>query len=435
MTIRVLILGAAGRDFHDFNVLFRGNPEYEVVGFTATQIPNIAGRRYPAELAGPAYPNGIPIFDEADLEVLIASHAVDEVVFSYSDVSHEHVMHLAARSRAAGAAFHLPGAATMLESSQPVVAVTAARTGAGKSPLSRKLREVLEADGKRVAVVRHPMPYGDLLRQRLQRFASYEDFDAHECTIEEREEYEHHIRKGAVVFAGVDYEEIVRAAEAECDVLLWDGGNNDLPFVRPDIWFCVLDPHRPGHEHRYWPGEANVRAADVLVLNKVETASQADIETVLENAAALNPSATVVQTASPIRVDDPGLIAGRRVLVVEDGPTLTHGGMAFGAGTLAARQHGSAELIDPRPHAVGSIVATFARYPHIGPVLPAMGYGDGQIAELSETIRRARPDSVVVGTPIDLLRLLDVDVPGVRVTYGVEVVSGPAWETILTDVY
>lgn len=431
MAERVLILGAAGRDFHDFNVLYRDNPGVEVMAFTATQIPNIEGRRYPPELAGPRYPDGIPIVPESDLERLIDVYDIDRVVFAYSDVSHEHVMHLAARAVAAGAAYELPGAATMVQSHLPVVAVTAARTGAGKSPTSRKVWHVLDAAGKRVAAIRHPMPYGDLVRQRVQRFASYQDLDDADCTIEEREEYEPYIEQGGVIYAGVDYEAILRLAEQEADVILWDGGNNDLPFYLPDLHLCVVDPHRVGHELAYWPGEANVRRADVIIVNKVDTAPEGSVDTVVANVTSVNPGATVVKARSPITVADPSLIEGKRVLVIEDGPTLTHGEMAYGAGVIAARRYGAAELIDPRPYAVGSIAATFDKFPHIGPLLPAMGYGDEQRAELAETIKRAQPDAVVVATPVNLLPLLDLDVPGTRVTYGVEVVEGPTFEELL----
>ncbi len=434
MPRRVLILGAAGRDFHDFNVLFRDDPEVEVVGFTAAQIPNIEERRYPPQLAGSRYPQGIPIYPEEELERLITDLAVEQAVFAYSDVSHEHVMHLAARVVAAGAEFVLPGDRTLLESPVPVVAVTAVRTGSGKSPTSRAVRRLLTGAGKRVAVVRHPMPYGDLIRQRLQRFAAYEDLERGRCTIEEREEYEPHIAEGSIVFAGVDYEAILEAAAAEADVILWDGGNNDLPFFRPTLHICVVDPHRAGHELRYWPGEANLRRADVVIVNKVDSAAAGAVAEVLDNVAFANPEAVVVQAASPITVEAPELIEGRRVLVVEDGPTLTHGEMAYGAGVLAARRHGAAELIDPRPHAVGSIAATFAAFPHVGTLLPAMGYGEEQIAELAETIRRADPDTVVVGTPIDLMRLVDVDVPSTRVSYDLEVVAGPSLDEILRPV-
>jgi predicted GTPase len=432
MADRVLILGAAGRDFHDFNVVYRDDPSTTVVGFTATQIPNIDGRRYPPELAGPRYPDGIPIFPEDDLEDLIGSLDVTEVVFAYSDVSHEHVMHLAARAVAAGASYRLLGDVAMLRSSKPVVAVTAVRTGAGKSQTSRKVRRILAEGGKKVAAVRHPMPYGDLVAQRLQRFATYEDLVAADVTIEEREEYEPYIREGAVIYAGVDYEAILRAAEEEADVVLWDGGNNDLPFYRPDLHICVADPHRAGHGLAYWPGEANLRRADVIILNKVDTAPPEGIETVLAAIASANPDATVIQAASPIRVDDPGLLAGKRVLVVEDGPTLTHGGMTYGAGTVAARQHGAHDLIDPRPHAVGSIVGVYEQYPHMGALLPAMGYGETQRAELSETILAAAPEVVVIGTPIDLAGLLSLDIPSTRVHYDLEELDGgPTLQDVL----
>jgi predicted GTPase len=426
MSKRVLILGAAGRDFHNFNVLYRDNPNVEVVAFTATQIPNIDDRKYPAKLAGSRYPDGIPIVPETELERLIGAYAIDSVVFSYSDVTHEHVMHMAARAVAAGASFELPDGETMVPSNLPVVAVTAVRTGSGKSPLSRAVWHALADQGKRVAAIRHPMPYGDLAAQAVQRFATYQDFIDADCTIEEREEYEPYIEQGGVIFAGVDYEAILRVAEMEADVILWDGGNNDLPFYRPNLHMCVVDPHRPGHELRYWPGEANLRRADVVVVNKVGTARPEDVDTVLRNVHHANPGAVVVEARSPISVADPSLIAGKRVLVVEDGPTLTHGSMAYGAGVIAAREAGAAELIDPRPFAVGSISDTFARYPHIGPLLPAMGYGQTQRGELAETIRKASPDSVVVATPVNLLPLLDVELPGTRVTYGVEIVEGPS---------
>ncbi|MFQ5967831.1 MAG: cyclic 2,3-diphosphoglycerate synthase [Acidimicrobiia bacterium] len=434
MAKRVLILGAAGRDFHEFNMAYRDDPSYEVIGFTATQIPNISERRYPPELAGDLYPAGIPIFPESELESIIRDRRVDEVVFAYSDVSHIYVMHLAARARAAGASFVLPGDVSRLTSRLPVVAVTAVRTGAGKSPLARRIRDLLVEAGRRVGVMRHPMAYGDLSRQRMQRFSSYEDLDLHSCTIEEREEYEHHIAAGAVVFAGVDYVEILQAAESESDLILWDGGNNDLPFLMTTIHFCVVDPHRPGHEVRYWPGEANLRAADIVVVNKVGTARPEDIDTVLANVGDANPEALIIKTESPIQVADPDLIAGKRVLVVEDGPTVTHGDMEYGAGVLAAKEYGATELIDPRPYAVGTVADAFAEYPHIGPLLPAVGYDREQIAELAETITRAEPDSVLVGTPIDLSRLLDIDVPTTRATYGIKVVDGPSWEEILAPV-
>ncbi len=432
MPTRVLILGAAGRDFHDFNVLYRGRPDVRVVGFTATQIPDIDDRRYPAELAGPGYPDGIPIHPEQDLEQLVAQEAVDLVLFAYSDVSHEHVMHLAARAVAAGASFSLVGDAALLASTKPVVAVTATRTGSGKSQTSRRVRRVLAAAGKRVAVVRHPMPYGDLLRQRVQRFATFDDLAAADVTVEEREEYEPYLREGAVVYAGVDYEAILRAAEEEADVILWDGGNNDLPFFRPDLSICVVDPFRPGHELRYWPGEANLRRADVVLINKVDTAPAEGVAEVRRNVADANPGAIVVEAASPITVEHPDLIGGKRVLVVEDGPTITHGGMAEGAGAVAARRHGAAELIDPRPFAAGSLAGVYAAFPHIGRVLPAMGYGPQQRSELEETIRAAAPDTVVIGTPIDLARVVDLgDLPRTRVFYELEITSGPTMDELL----
>jgi predicted GTPase len=432
MPTRVLILGAAGRDFHNFNTLYRANPDFEVVGFTATQIPDIDDRRYPPQLAGPGYPDGIPIRPEDQLERLIADHAVDLVLFSYSDVSHEHVMHLAARAVATGAAFSLAGDAALLTSTKPVVAVTATRTGSGKSQTSRRIRRILADAGRRVAVIRHPMPYGDLLRQRVQRFATFDDLDAASVTVEEREEYEPYVREGAVVYAGVDYEAILRAAEEEADVILWDGGNNDLPFYRADLAVCVVDPFRAGHELTYWPGEANLRRADVVIINKVDTAPAEGIEQVRHNVAAAAPDAVVIEAASPIVVERPDLIAGKRVLVVEDGPTITHGGMPFGAGALAARRHGAAELIDPRPYATGSLVEVYADHPHIGPVLPAMGYGEAQLRELASTIRAAAPEVVVIGTPIDLARIVDLgDIPATRVFYELEEVAGPTLDEVI----
>ena len=433
--VRTIIMGAAGRDFHNFNVLYRDDPSVRVVGFTATQIPDIAGRRYPPELAGAAYPDGIPIFEERDLERLIQRHRVDVVLLAYSDVTHEHVMHLAARSVAAGADFRLAGGETMLQARVPVVAVTAVRTGAGKSQTSRYVRRILIDAGRSVVAIRHPMPYGDLSRQRLQRFATAGDLDAAEVTIEEREEYEPYLREGAVVYAGVDYAAILDAASKEAEVIVWDGGNNDLPFIRPDLWICVLDPYRAGHELRYWPGEANLRSADVVVINKVDTAPQEGVDTVRANVAAVAPNASVIEAASPITVDDPGVIEGRRVLVVDDGPTITHGEMAYGAGAVAAHRHGAAELVDPREEAVGSIRDVFATYPHIGPVLPAMGYSDSQRAELEATIRNVQPEGVVIGTPIDLARVIDLNgIPSTRVRYELEQVAGPSFESLLQGV-
>jgi predicted GTPase len=415
---KVVILGAAGRDFHNFNVAYRGDEGTEVVAFTATQIPDIAGRVYPSELAGPRYPKGIPIVPEDELEALIARSRVDEVVFSYSDVSHETVMHLAARTVAAGADFRLLGAAaTMLPSRVPVVSVCAVRTGSGKSQTTRRVSEILRARGRRLVVVRHPMPYGDLAAQRVQRFATYADLDRHRCTIEEREEYEPHLDRGTVVYAGVDYGAILAEAEREAEIVLWDGGNNDLPFFRPDLEIVVADPHRAGHELRYWPGEANLRRAHVVVVNKVGTAEPEAVSQVVRNVEALNPRATLVLADSPVTLSDPEAIRGKRVLVVEDGPTLTHGDMAYGAGVIAARQHGAAEIVDPRPYAVGSLAETFRKYPATGPVLPAMGYGDAQIRDLEATVRATPCDAVVIGTPIDLRRLIAFDRPAVRVTY------------------
>jgi predicted GTPase len=418
MPHRVLILGAAGRDFHNFNVCFRNDAEYEVVAFTATQIPGIAGRRYPAELAGPLYPEGIPILPEEQLEDLIAKHQVDHVVFSYSDVSHQHVMHLASRANAAGADFILLGAdRTMLESRLPVISVCAVRTGCGKSPVSRRVVQALRDLGKQVVVVRHPMPYGDLVRQRLQRFAVMADLDRHHCTVEEREEYEPHLRNGTVVYAGVDYEAILAAAEQEAEIILWDGGNNDTPFFRSDLEIVVADPHRPGHELLYYPGEVNLLRADVVVLNKVDTAKPEDVETVRNNVRRVNPQAAIVETASRLEIDHPERIRGARVLVIEDGPSVTHGEMPYGAGTVAAQQGGAAEQIDPRPFAVGSLRETFQKYPHIGALLPAMGYSPQQLGELEATIRRTPCDAVVVATPVDLAKVIQISKPVVRVRY------------------
>ncbi|MCS7221235.1 MAG: cyclic 2,3-diphosphoglycerate synthase [Anaerolineae bacterium] len=430
--IRVLIMGAAGRDFHNFNVCFRDDPRYLVVAFTAAQIPNIEGRRYPPQLAGDRYPEGIPIYAEADLERLICELDVDQVVFAYSDVSHEYVMHCASRALAAGADFRLMGPKmTMLHARRPVVAVCAARTGSGKSQTTRRVCDVLRAHGQRVVVVRHPMPYGDLARQACQRFATYADLDVHQCTIEEREEYEPHLSRNIVVYAGVDYAQILHQAEQEADVIVWDGGNNDLPFYRPDLHIVVVDPHRAGHELTYHPGEANVRLADVIIINKVDTADLEPIARVRENVRAVNPAAQIVEAASPIFLEDPQAIRGKRVLVIEDGPTLTHGEMAYGAGVVAARRFGAAELVDPRPYAVGSIVETYRKYPAIGPVLPAMGYGQVQIAELQETIRRVPCDLVLVATPIDLRRVIHICQPIQRVRYELQEIGQPTLEQII----
>ena len=425
-------MGAAGRDFHNFNVVFRDDPRYEVVAFTATQIPNIEGRKYPPELAGPLYPEGIPIFPEAELEQLIREHAVDTVVFAYSDVSHEYVMHRASRALAAGADFLLLGPErTMLRARKPVIAVCAARTGSGKSQTTRHVSDILRQMGYRVAVVRHPMPYGNLNEQAAQRFATYEDLDRYHCTIEEREEYEPHLDRGNVVFAGVDYARILEMAQEEADVILWDGGNNDLPFYRPDLHIVVVDPLRAGHETRYHPGEANVRMADVIVVNKVDSASADAVRQVRENVRRLNPRATIVEAASPIFVEDPHAIRGKRVLVIEDGPTLTHGEMSYGAGVVAAQKFGARELVDPRPYAVGSIQETFQKYPHIGPLLPAMGYGKQQIAELEATINATPCDLVLVATPIDIRRVAAIRHPTDRVRYELQVIGTPTLKDII----
>jgi predicted GTPase len=414
-------MGAAGRDFHNFNVFWKTAPNVEVVCFTATQIPNIDGRVYPPALAGSRYPKGIPIYSEDRLEDLIAEFNVDVVTFAYSDVSYEHVMREAARVNAAGAEFRLLGARqTMLTSVKPVVSVCAVRTGCGKSQTARRVTEILKEMKLKVAVIRHPMPYGDLARQVCQRFASVADMDEHRCTIEEREEYEPHIAMGNIVYAGVDYETILRRAETEADVILWDGGNNDLPFYEPDLHIVVADPHRPGHELRYYPGETNLRLADVVVVNKVDTADPAGIATVEANVKAVNPRALVVRANSPVTVTDPDLVRGKRVLVIEDGPTLTHGEMRYGAGLVAAHRLHAAEIVDPRPYAQGSIREVFARYGHVTQVLPAMGYGDRQVAELSATIERVPCDAVLVATPIDLGHLMRIPKPSTRVLYELE---------------
>jgi predicted GTPase len=427
-TERVLIMGAAGRDFHDFNVVYRGDPNVEVVAFTATQIPGIADRRYPPELAGERYPAGIPIRPEAELEQLIADLDVDTVVFAYSDVSHEQVMHAASRALAAGADFKLLGLnATLLESTRPVVAVCAVRTGCGKSQTSRHVAGLLEAQGLKVAVVRHPMPYGDLVAQRCQRYETYADLDRHQTTIEEREEYEPHLDAGRLVFAGVDYEEILRAAEAEADVVLWDGGNNDLPFYRPDVMITVADPLRPGHELRYHPGEANLRMADVIVINKVDSATTEALATVKASIAEVNPRAAVVEARSSLTLEG-GDIRGRSVAVVEDGPTLTHGGMTYGAGVVAAKRFGASELVDPRPYATGELADTLAKYPNLEHLLPAMGYGDKQIHELEAALAAIPADVVLAATPIDITRVLTVAKPVVRVRYELEPVAGTVAE-------
>jgi predicted GTPase len=427
-----IIMGAAGRDFHNFNVYFRDNPTYQVVAFTATQIPNIEGRRYPPQLAGSLYPEGIPIYPEADLTDLIERHQVEQVIFAYSDVPHEHVMHRASQTLAAGADFRLMGTrSTMLKSNKPVVSVCAVRTGCGKSQTTRYVCDLLQQMGRKVVAIRHPMPYGDLAAQAVQRFATYDDLERHKCTIEEREEYEPHIDRDVVVYAGVDYGRILEQAETEADVIVWDGGNNDLPFYQPNLHIVVADPHRAGHELRYHPGEANLRAADVVVVNKVDTADAKGIAQVRRSVYMVNPRAAIVEAASPIFVDDPDAIRGKRVLAIEDGPTLTHGEMTYGAGVVAAHRFGAAELVDPRPYAVRSIAATFEKYPHIDSLLPAMGYGDEQIADLEETVNGTECDLVLAATPIDLQRLINIRHPMDRVRYELQIIGQPTLRDIL----
>ena len=430
--IRTIIMGAAGRDFHNFNVFFRDNPNYQVVAFTATQIPDIEGRTYPAQLAGSLYPEGIPIFAEEDLVDLIAEKQAEQVIFAYSDVPHEVVMHKASQVLAAGADFRLMGLkATQLKSAKPVVSVCAVRTGSGKSQTTRRVSLVLRDMGYKVAVIRHPMPYGDLVKQAVQRFATYSDLDFHDCTIEEREEYEPHLDNGMIVYAGVDYERILRQAEQEVDIVLWDGGNNDFPFYVSDFRIVVADPHRPGHELSYHPGETNLRSADVVVINKVDTADADKVIQVRENIRRTNPGVVVIEAASPLFVDDPAAIRGKRVLAIEDGPTLTHGEMAYGAAWVAARRFGAAEIVDPRPYAVNSISATFEKYPTTGPILPAMGYGEAQTRDLEETIRRADVDLVLIGTPIDLNRVIKIDKPSQRVRYELQEIGQPTLADLL----
>jgi predicted GTPase len=432
--IRTIIMGAAGRDFHNFNTYFRGNEQYEIVAFTATQIPNIDDRKYPAALAGDLYPEGIPILPEAQLESLIKNEKIDQVIFAYSDVPHEYVMHKAAIVNAAGADFRLMGTKeTQIKSTKPVVGVCAVRTGSGKSQTTRRVSMILREMGYTVAAVRHPMPYGDLVKQKVQRFADYSDLDKHECTIEEREEYEPHLDNGVIVYAGVDYEAILREAEKEVDIVLWDGGNNDFPFYVTDMLIVVADPHRAGHELRYYPGETNVRMADVFVINKVDTANAEDVITVRDNLHDLNPDAVVIEGASPLFVDDPQAIRGKRVLVVEDGPTLTHGEMAYGAGFVAARRFGAGEIVDPRPYAVGSILATYEKYPSTGTILPAMGYGDEMTRDLEETINAADVDLVLSGTPIDLTRIIKINKPIQRVRYELQEIGEPTLKTLLKE--
>ncbi|MFP3871397.1 MAG: cyclic 2,3-diphosphoglycerate synthase [Candidatus Natronoplasma sp.] len=431
---KVIIMGAAGRDFHNFNTVFRDNKSHEVVAFTATQIPDIEGRRYPPTLAGELYPDGIPIIPEERLTEIIKEEGIHEVVFSYSDVEHEYVMHKASEVIAAGADFTLLGnKETMLKARLPVISVCATRTGAGKSQTTRKICEYLNEEETDLVTVRHPMPYGDLERQAIQRFATYEDLERHECTIEEREEYEPYINKGMVIYAGVDYGAILREAEEEGDILVWDGGNNDTPFYRPDLHIVVLDPHRVGHETRYHPGETNLKMADVCIINKCDSAPEEDIEELEEDIKEANPDAEVLRANSLIKVSDPDIIEGKDALVVEDGPTVTHGGMSFGAGKLAAEKYGAASLVDPRDSAVGSLKETFEKYPHLGKVLPAMGYSDNQVKDLEKTIKNSDSDVVITGTPIDLSRVLDVDRPLVHVTYELEVQKEGRLEEILDE--
>jgi len=431
---RILIMGAAGRDFHNFNTCYRNNRSTEVVCFTATQIPDIAGRKYPKALAGKLYPKGIPIYPEFELLELIRKYDVDNVVFSYSDVRHEYVMHRASAILAAGANFTLLGAAdTMLKSIKPVIAVCAVRTGAGKSQTTRRVCEILKGFGLKVVAVRHPMPYGDLAKQACQRFGSLVDLVKHQCTIEEMEEYEPHIARGQVVYAGVDYEKILRQAEKEADVIVWDGGNNDLPFYKPDLHITVADPHRPGHELEYHPGEVNLLMADVVVINKIDTADGDCIEIVRSNIREYNPKATIIDGASPIIVENPSAIRGKRVLVVEDGPTATHGEMQYGAGTVAANKYGAAELVDPRPYLKGTLIDVFRKYPEIGTLLPAMGYGGKQVKDLEATIAATPCDSVIIGTPIDLRRVIKIKQPSTRVEYSLQEIGSPTLKGVLVD--
>lgn len=429
---KVIIMGAAGRDFHNFNTFFRDNSEYEVIGFTATQIPNIEERKYPKELAGELYPDGIPIFPENELTSLIKDKNVEFVVFSYSDVSHTYVMHKASEVLAAGAHYLLLGSKdTMLKSEKPIIAICAVRTGSGKSQTTRRVTDILAAHGKKVVVIRHPMPYGDLKEQIVQRFSKYEDLEKHKCTIEEREEYEPHIEKGIVVYAGVDYEKILREAENEADIILWDGGNNDIPFYKPDLHIVVLDPLRAGHELLYHPGETNLRMCDVAIINKIDSAKKADVEKVRKNIKDVNPDATIIEANSPVSVDKPDLIKDKKVLVIEDGPTLTHGGMSYGAGFVAAERAGVQAVIDPRPFAVRTIKETFNKYPQTGKILPAMGYGEEQIKDLEETINSSPVDAVIIATPIDLSKLIKINKPSVRVKYKLEEIGDITLSNVL----
>jgi predicted GTPase len=429
---KIIIMGAAGRDFHNFNTLYRNDKNYEVMAFTATQIPDIEGRLYPPLLAGKLYPKGIPIYDESELIKLVKKHKIDEVVFSYSDLPFEVVMSKGSEVIANGAAFSIAGAEpTMIASKKPLVAICAARTGCGKSQTTRRVSQVLQDMGKKVVAIRHPMPYGDLARQACQRFADYKDLDKHKCTIEEREEYEPHIDRGVIVYAGVDYEMILREAEKEADVIIWDGGNNDMSFYKADLYITVVDPHRPGHELTYYPGLTNIHLADVVVINKIDSAHPEGVETVRSNVRMVNPDAVIVDAASPITVDDPEAILGKKVLVVEDGPTLTHGEMTYGAGVVAAEKFGAAELIDPRPYTTGTIAGTFEKYPEIGLLLPAMGYSGQQVKDLEKTINDTECELVIIGTPIDLRRIVKIKKPTVRVGYNLQEIGHPNLEDVL----
>jgi len=432
--INTIIVGAAGRDFHNFNMVYRDNEQYNVVAFTAAQIPNIAGRKYPASLAGALYPKGIPIYEEKDLEQLIVTHSVDEVVFSYSDVPYRRVMSIGSRATAAGASFKLLSAReTMIESSKPVISVCAVRTGSGKSQTCRKVAKLLHEFGFRVAAVRHPMPYGDLEKQKVQRFAAVADLKKHKCTIEEMEEYEPHIVSGTIIYAGVDYEAILRQAENDADIIIWDGGNNDLPFYKPDVHIVVADPLRVGDELTYYPSEANLRMADVVIINKIDSATPEAVIKLRENIRSVNTKAKIIDAASPIMLERSDMVAGKKVLVIEDGPTLTHGEMRIGAGTVAAQKFGAAEIIDPRPYATGEIKKTYQTYPKIGTLLPAMGYSDQQIRDLEATINKVPCDVVIIGTPIDLKRIVKIKKPALRVTYELEEIGEPSLRTILSE--
>lgn len=432
--IKVIIMGAAGRDFHNFNVYFRNNSNYEVVAFTATQIPDIAGRKYPAELSGPLYPRGIPIYLEEDLPNLIKKNEIDQVILAYSDLPHQYVMNKASVVLAGGADFRLMGPkSTMLKSNLPVVSICAVRTGCGKSQTTRKVTDILKKKGYKIAVIRHPMPYGDLIEQIWQRYENYADLDRYNCTIEEREEYEPHLDRGNILYAGVDYQEILKRAEKDVDIIVWDGGNNDLPFYKPDLHIVVTDPHRAGHEMTYYPGEANLRMADIVVMNKIDTADLDKINQLRENIHQLAPEAILIEAASPLTVDNPELIRGKRVLVVEDGPTLTHGGMKYGAGVVAAQKYGAKEIIDPRPYAIGTIKDTYTKYPGIGKLLPAMGYGKKQIQELEDTINAVDCDVVIIGTPIDLSRIIKINKKSIRVKYELQEIGRPDLEEVLSQ--